>query len=103
MRELNSQMMELLEEDDIDGEIEEVDKYELDMEIGITTIESNIVSQFSSTKSALNPDAHEFTGTAFPLQQHSIQSHSNMSASASSSYYNKLLKTNLPTSDWKTV
>lgn len=76
---LNSQIMEIIAEEDIDGEIEEVDRYELDILIGIKKTENYIkeVSQ-SYNQSVLNPNVQEefmCPYTSIHIQEHSIPSH----------------------------
>ncbi|XP_071125681.1 uncharacterized protein [Mytilus edulis] len=109
LSDLNEKILESMEEEeDLDEEIEEVDRYELEIQIGITKIEKFIkeVSQ-SKNQSALNPNASDFICNNPSVQEHSNQiifnseqtslSQSSMPTSTMSSHHNKLPKLNLLT------
>ena len=108
LSELDDQILEVTEETDVEGEIEEASRYELEIQLGIAKIQEHIEEvSLSTNQSALNPNAPEFPR----VQTHhsSIESNSDQSNqtqvdpfkthSSASSQFHKLPKLNLPTFD----
>ncbi|XP_071161120.1 uncharacterized protein [Mytilus edulis] len=102
---LNEKIVEELSEEEVSEEIEEADRYTYDIEMAVTKLSKIIkeseITDKQSSKSLLNPNAHEFINYTNHQESQPQPSfmHANTSASvfSNSSMYHKLPKLNLPT------
>ncbi|VDI18657.1 Hypothetical predicted protein [Mytilus galloprovincialis] len=95
---LNEKIVEELSEEEVSEEIEEADRYTYDIEMSVTKLSKIIkeseITDKQSSKSLLNPNAHEFIN--YTNHQESQPQPSFMHANTSAMYH-KLPKLNLPT------
>ncbi|VDI60377.1 Hypothetical predicted protein [Mytilus galloprovincialis] len=95
---LNEKIVEELSEEEVSEEIEEADRYTYDIEMAVTKLSKIIkeseITDKQSSKSLLNPNAHEFIN--YTNHQESQPQPSFMHANTSAMYH-KLPKLNLPT------